>query len=213
MGDITRVAKEAIDALRLIKIFNAEDHQTQRFELVNEHNRASNMKLVRAKSISNPVVQCIAAIALGSVLFVAIHQIQAGDLTLDDFFGFLTALFLIPSPLRSLVNMSGPLQQGIAAGQSVFEVLDEPTEGEWRHAGACARPRRDRISRCVLCLRRREGRCAARCEFSRAARRNRGHRRPIRQRQDHAGRPGAAISSMCSKAQCCWTESMCANTA
>jgi subfamily B ATP-binding cassette protein MsbA len=129
MGDITRVAKEAIDALRLIKIFNAEDHQTERFEQVNEHNRASNMKLVRAKSISNPVVQCIAAIALGSVLFVSIHQVQAGDLKLDDFFGFLTALFLIPAPLRSLVNMSGPLQQGIAAGQSVFEVLDQPTEG------------------------------------------------------------------------------------
>jgi subfamily B ATP-binding cassette protein MsbA len=129
MGDITRVAKEAIDALRLIKIFNAEDHQTKRFELVNEHNRASNMKLVRAKSISNPVVQCIAAVALGSVLFVSIHQVQAGGLKLDEFFGFLTALFLIPSPLRSLVNMSGPLQQGIAAGQSVFEVLDEPTEG------------------------------------------------------------------------------------
>ena len=36
---------------------------------------------------------------------------------------------LIPSPLRSLVNMSGPLQQGIAAGQSVFEILDQPTEG------------------------------------------------------------------------------------
>src|SRR6202161_3745471 len=129
MGDITRVAKEAIDALRLIKIFNAEDHQTQRFEQVNEHNRASNMKLARAKSISNPVVQSIAAVALGSVLFVSIHQVQAGDLTLDEFFGFLTALFLIPSPLRSLVNMSGPLQQGIAAGQSVFELLDEPTEG------------------------------------------------------------------------------------
>ena len=130
MGDITRVAKEAIDALRLIKIFNAEEHQTRRFELVNEHNRASNMKLVRAKAISNPVVQCIAAMALGSVLFVSIHQVQAGDLTLDEFFGFLTALFLIPSPLRSLVNMSGPLQQGIAAGQSVFEVLDQPTEGD-----------------------------------------------------------------------------------
>ena len=128
MGDITRVAKEAIDALRLIKIFNAEDHQTERFELVNEHNRRSNMKLIRAKSISNPVVQIIAAIALASVLFVSIKQILGG-LQFADFFGFLTALFQIPAPLRSLVNMSGPLQQGIAAGQSVFEVLDEPTEG------------------------------------------------------------------------------------
>jgi ATP-binding cassette, subfamily B, bacterial MsbA len=129
MGDITRVAKEAIDAHRLIKIFNAEEHQTERFELVNELNRASNMKMIRAKSISNPVVQCIASIALGSVLFVSIKEVQAGQLQLGEFFGFLTALFLVPSSLRSLINMSGPLQQGIAAGQSVFEMLDEPTEG------------------------------------------------------------------------------------
>jgi ATP-binding cassette, subfamily B, bacterial MsbA len=129
MGDITRVAKEAIDAHRLIKIFNAEDHQTERFEQVNEHNRASNMKLIRAKAISNPVVQCIASIALGSVLFVAIRQVFTHDMRVDEFFGFLTALMLIPAPLRSLVNMSGPLQQGIAAGQSVFEILDQPTEG------------------------------------------------------------------------------------
>jgi ATP-binding cassette, subfamily B, bacterial MsbA len=128
MGDITRVAKEAIDAHRLIKIFNAEDHQSERFEQVNEHNRASNMKLVRARAISNPVVQCIASIALASVLYVAIRQVFAHHMRVDEFFGFLTALMLIPSPLRSLVNMSGPLQQGIAAGQSVFELMDEPIE-------------------------------------------------------------------------------------
>jgi subfamily B ATP-binding cassette protein MsbA len=129
MGDITRVAKEAIDAHRLIKIFNAEDHQTERFEQVNEHNRASNMKLIRARAISNPVVQFIASVALASVLYVAIRQVFSHDMQSDDFFGFLTALMLIPAPLRSLVNMSGPLQQGIAAGQSVFEILDQPTEG------------------------------------------------------------------------------------
>ena len=129
MGDITRVAKEAIDAHRLIKIFNAEDHQIERFEQVNELNRASNMKLARAKSISNPVVQCIASIALASVLYVAIRQVFSHNMQVDEFLGFLTALMLIPSPLRSLVNMSGPLQQGIAAGQSVFEIMDEPTEG------------------------------------------------------------------------------------
>jgi ATP-binding cassette, subfamily B, bacterial MsbA len=129
MGDVTRVAKEAIDAHRLIKIFNAEEHQTDRFEQVNEHNRASNMKLVRARAISNPVVQCIASIALASVLYVAIRQVFTHHMREDEFFGFLTALMLIPAPLRSLVNMSGPLQQGIAAGQSVFELLDQPTEG------------------------------------------------------------------------------------
>lgn len=129
MGDITRVAKEAIDAHRLIKIFNAEDHQTRRFEAVNEHNRASQMKLARAKSISNPVVQTIASMALAGVLYVAIRQIFLHNMRVDELFGFLTALMLVPGPLRSLVNVSGPLQQGVAAGESVFELLDQPTEG------------------------------------------------------------------------------------
>ncbi len=135
MGDITRVAKEAIDAHRLIKIFNAEDHQVERFEQVNELNRASNMKLIRAKSISNPVVQVIAALALASVLYVSIRQVFLHDMRVDEFIGFLTALMLIPESLRSLVNVGGPLQQGVAAGQSVFELLDQPTEG---HGGARA---------------------------------------------------------------------------
>jgi subfamily B ATP-binding cassette protein MsbA len=130
MGDITRVAKEAIDASRLIKIFNAEDHQTDRFEIANELNRASNMKLARAKSLSNPVVGCIASIALAALLYVAIRLVFANDMRVDQFWAFLTALMLIPSSLRSLVNIGGPLQQGVAAGQSVFEILDMPTEGE-----------------------------------------------------------------------------------
>ena len=129
MGDITRVAKEAIDAHRLIKIFNAEEHQSQRFESVNELNRASQMKLARAKSISNPVIQCIASMALAGVLYVAIRQVFAHNMQVDVFFGFLTALMLVPGPLRSLVNIGGPLQQGIAAGQSVFTLLDQPAEG------------------------------------------------------------------------------------
>jgi subfamily B ATP-binding cassette protein MsbA len=129
MGDITRVAKEAIDAYRLIKIFNAEAHQERRFEDVNEHNRASQMKLARAKSVSNPVVQSIAAMALAGVLYVAIRQIFSHNMRVDELFGFLTALMLVPGPLRSLVNVSGPLQQGVAAGQSVFALLDEPSEG------------------------------------------------------------------------------------
>jgi ATP-binding cassette, subfamily B, bacterial MsbA len=130
MGDITRVAKEAIDASRLIKIFNAEDHQTDRFELANELNRASNMKLARAKSLSNPVVGVIASVALAALLYVAIRLVFANDMRVDQFWAFLTALMLIPSSLRSLVNIGGPLQQGVAAGQSVFEILDMPTEGE-----------------------------------------------------------------------------------
>jgi len=130
MGDITRVAKEAIDAARLIKIFNAEEHQEARFEQANEQNRASNMKLARAQSLSNPIIQFIASLALAGVLWFAIGQIFAHHMAFGDFFAFLVAALGVPPPLRRLVNVTGPLQQGITAGESVFELMDQPGEGD-----------------------------------------------------------------------------------
>ncbi|HXQ31423.1 MAG TPA: lipid A export permease/ATP-binding protein MsbA [Steroidobacteraceae bacterium] len=131
MGDVTRVAKEAIEGHRLIKVFNAQDHQSKMFHGVIEANRFQNMKLLRARGISNPVVQQIAAFALAGVLYAATRSIQHDGMTPGEFVSFLTALLLLTAPLRRLVQVFGPLQQGIAAGQSVFEVLDRPVE----HAG------------------------------------------------------------------------------
>ena len=130
MGEVTRVAKEAIDGQRLIKVFNAQDFEARKFEKVNERHRHNNMRLIMAKSISNPVVQQIAAVALAGVMFVAIRQVLGGSMRVDQFIGFLTALLLLTAPLRRLVSMSGPLQQGIAAGASVFELLDVPPENQ-----------------------------------------------------------------------------------
>jgi subfamily B ATP-binding cassette protein MsbA len=128
MGDVTRVAKEAIDGHRLIKLFNAQAFEAEQFERVNELNRQSFMRLIRTKATSNPVVQQIAAIGLAAVMYIAIQQLLRDELRIDDFIAFLTALLLITAPLRRLVAVGGPLQQGIAAGASVFEVLDEPPE-------------------------------------------------------------------------------------
>jgi len=128
MGDVTRVAKESLENQRMIKVFNAESRQVEAFESVNEHNRASFMKLITVKAVSNPVVQMIAAAGLAAVLYMAIRDVLAHGLTIGEFTSFLTALLLVTAPLRRLVSVVGPLQQGIAAGESVFEVLDAAAE-------------------------------------------------------------------------------------
>ena len=128
MGDVTRVAKEALESQRMIKVFNAEQQQIDGFEQVNERNRASFMKLITVKAVSNPVVQMIAAFGLAAVMYMAIRDVLEEGLTIGEFTSFLTALLLVTAPLRRLVSVVGPLQQGIAAGQSVFEVLDSPAE-------------------------------------------------------------------------------------
>jgi ATP-binding cassette, subfamily B, bacterial MsbA len=128
MGDITRVAKETLDAPRVIKVYNAQRYQNAQFESVNEHNRRSYMRLVLTKGLSNPVVQLVMALGSAVVLSIAIADVIHGRSSMGQLLGFLVALVNISQPLRSLVGVAGPLQQGVAAGQSIFELLDEPAE-------------------------------------------------------------------------------------
>ncbi|MGE0115183.1 MAG: lipid A export permease/ATP-binding protein MsbA [Steroidobacteraceae bacterium] len=128
VGDVTGIAKEALDAPRVIKVFNAQSYERRQFELANEHNFRSTMKWLRVRGLANPVVQGIASIALAIVLWIATKQAINSEITVGEFTGFLAALLGIMNPLRDLVNISGPIQQGIAAGESLFEVIDEPLE-------------------------------------------------------------------------------------
>ena len=139
MGDVTRVAKESFEAPRLIKVYNAQEHLGRQFDAVNDHNLRSNMKLILTKGVSNPIVQLVTVVGLAFVLSIAIADAIHGRMSMGDLFGFLTALVSIAQPLRELVGVAGPLQQGIAAGQSLFELLDQPVEpqgGTWRVARA-----------------------------------------------------------------------------
>jgi len=130
MGDVTRVAKEAFDAHRVVKVFNAQEHIRALFEGANELNRRSNVRLISARASSNPIVQQLAALGLAGVLLVANREIASGALTFATFGVFVIALLQVSAPLKRILNVAGPLQQGIAAGASVFEVLDSPAEPE-----------------------------------------------------------------------------------
>lgn len=132
MGDVTRVTKESIDGHVLIKTHAAEDWQQQRFEAVNEQNRRSQQRLINVRAASGPVVQMLAGCALAAVLSVAIARVLASSVSVNEFIGYITAMLLLMAPLRRLVNVGGPLQQGIAAGAGIFAVLDagrEPVGG------------------------------------------------------------------------------------
>jgi len=128
MGDFTRVAQETLEGQRLIKTSTAEASRQQRFEAVNELNRRNHQRLVRARAASNPVVQMVAALGLAAVLAVALSRVIATGVPVDEFASYLAAMMLVMSPLRRLVNVGGPLQQGIAAGMGIFAVLDLPRE-------------------------------------------------------------------------------------
>jgi ABC-type multidrug transport system fused ATPase/permease subunit len=193
MGDVTSAVKEALDGHRVIKVFNAQEAETADFEKVNEHNRKSNMKLIAARSISNPTVQFIASLGLGGILWVSLHQIQAGTMTPGDFMAFITATLMTTAPLKRLMDSFAPLQQGLAAGASIFELLDVPPEDLKSGPPAATRGGRARVPRRELRIHQREGRSAALGEPARAGGQDHRHCWTLRVGQVDAGGAGAAL--------------------
>ena len=128
MGDITRVVKEGLDGQRVIKSFNAQDYEKRQFETVNERNRHSYMRMISTKAAGNPVVQIVASLPFAAIMYFVIREVLDGRMESQDFLTFLVALVACSQSLRSITNGFGPLQQGISAGASVFEVLDTPNE-------------------------------------------------------------------------------------
>jgi ATP-binding cassette, subfamily B, bacterial MsbA len=130
MGDVTRVAKESFEAPRLIKIYNAQEHLGRQFGAVNEHNRRSNMRLILTKGLSNPIVLTLNSLALALVLALAISAVVHGQMSVGELFAFIVALVNVTQPMQQFIGVTGQLQQGIAAAQNLFELLDEPREPE-----------------------------------------------------------------------------------
>ncbi|MBV8804734.1 MAG: lipid A export permease/ATP-binding protein MsbA [Sinobacteraceae bacterium] len=136
MGGVTRIAKESFEAPRLLKVYNAESHVDSQFEAVNEHNRRSNMRLILTKGLSNPIVQLLTAIGAAFVLAIAVAALIQGRMSKGDLIGFFTALASLTQPLKDLIGAAMPMQQGIAAAQGIFAIMDAP--GESRGGGHLA---------------------------------------------------------------------------
>ncbi len=128
VGDVTQVTEEAVQGHRVVKVFNGQDYERRRFGLANENNRRLNMKLVAAKAGGIAVTQMLFAVGVAGVVYVAGRQSLRGELTPGTFTAFMTAMVFLLDPLRRLTNMNAPLQRGIAAADSVFEVLDMEAE-------------------------------------------------------------------------------------
>jgi ATP-binding cassette, subfamily B, bacterial MsbA len=128
MGDVTRIAKEAFEAPRLVKVYEAQPHLRATFDAVNEHNRRSYMKLILTRGLANPTVQLVTAFGGALVLGLALRDTISGRMSPGDLLGFFTLLTSIAQPMRELVQVADPLQQGIAAAESLFELIDEPPE-------------------------------------------------------------------------------------
>lgn len=123
MGVITKVSEEAVSGQRIVKIFGGEDYEYRRFSAAAARNRHMQLRLTRTSGINSFVIELLAAIALSMVVFYAVGRFSAGE-----FAAFIGALLMLIAPIKSLTSLNEDLQVGLAASQSLFTLMDTPTE-------------------------------------------------------------------------------------
>lgn len=128
MGEVANIAEEGLEGHQVIKLFDAQDYERQRFDKANRLNARQSIKFEATKSGSSPIVQLLAAIALALVVYLATLPSVIDNITPGTFISFIAAMLLLMPPLKRLTEVMSPIQQGIAAGESLFEIVDTPAE-------------------------------------------------------------------------------------
>jgi subfamily B ATP-binding cassette protein MsbA len=128
IGEVTQVTDEVLTGNRVVKIFGGYDYEMERLVEVDEGNRKQNLKLIRSRSLGVAVTQVIFGIGVSGVIYAAGLESLNGQLSPGSFMSFFGAMMLMLQPLRRITNVNAVLQRGIAAGESLFHIIDEPEE-------------------------------------------------------------------------------------
>jgi len=132
MGGLTQRMGESLKGHKEIKISGAQAFEQQRFDAASETLRKHTMKTVRVAAANVPIIQLIASVSLAGVIYAASVMSSKDLLTPGEFIAFITAMVMIFDPIRRLTSINATIQKGMAASESIFELLDhseEPNQG------------------------------------------------------------------------------------
>ncbi|MEZ5659554.1 MAG: lipid A export permease/ATP-binding protein MsbA [Burkholderiaceae bacterium] len=127
-GELTRVVQEAVQGIKVVKIFGGYDQQGRLFERTAERLRSFAMRMTVAGSATVPITQMLASVAVSIVIVVAMLQSANNQTTVGGFVSFITAMLMLLAPLKRLADVNAELQRGLAAAEGVFALLDQPAE-------------------------------------------------------------------------------------
>lgn len=126
VGDLTQVTGEMINGFKVMRSFGGETYEKQRFEQVSKKNLQQNMKIVVTAAANTPLIQLIIAIAIATLIFIALSFMEINDPA--KFVAYMTAAAGMLPSMRRLGEVAPTILKGVAAADSVFTVLDSAIE-------------------------------------------------------------------------------------
>ncbi|EKD69979.1 MAG: hypothetical protein ACD_46C00685G0009 [uncultured bacterium] len=130
IGEISHRAEENIEGYKVVRAFEGQAYEAEKFNRVARLNRQREMKVVAARSISVSAVQLITAAALSLTLYIATLDIADSLLTPGGFVAMVAAMLALLKPMKDLAFVQNKLYRGLAGAQNVFEMLDEAPEDD-----------------------------------------------------------------------------------
>ncbi|CAJ0994424.1 lipid A ABC transporter ATP-binding protein/permease MsbA [Sodalis praecaptivus] len=128
MGQVTTSAEQMLKGHKEVLIFCGQKVENERFNSVSNRMRQQGMKMVAASSVSDPLIQFIASLALAFVLYAASFPSVMENLTAGTITVVFSSMIALMRPLKSLTNVNAQFQRGMAACQTLFSILDMETE-------------------------------------------------------------------------------------
>ncbi len=125
MGKMTHLLDENISGSSLIKIYHAQDQESHKFTNLINNIRQQRFKVDMTSAFNTGFVNILIGLSLGSVVYFSSTLL---DMSAGEFLSFFTAMGMLVKPAKSLVNINKPLQTAMAAGESVFGLIDENEE-------------------------------------------------------------------------------------
>jgi len=127
MADITGGLQETILGIRIIKAFNLERHMGERFRRVNEDYGSSVIRMNRTGALAPPITEMLGAGMGVIILYLGGRDIVRGaGMEGAQFLMFLIGLFALMQPIRALSQVNIQIEEGIAASERIFKILDTP---------------------------------------------------------------------------------------
>ena len=128
MARLTNFLHETITGQRIVKAFTMEPYEDRRFREENENLFRILLKRYKVRALSSPVMEVLGGIAVGVIVWYGGSQVISGQSTPGNFFSFTAALLMLYEPIKRLNKENHNIQQGLAAAQRVFEIVDRQSE-------------------------------------------------------------------------------------
>jgi ATP-binding cassette, subfamily B, bacterial MsbA len=128
LSGLQSLLHETFQGNRVVKAFGMEDYERARFNHELKRLFRIFMRVARIKAFTGPLIEALGAVAVVAVVWWAVGSLQTGTRTLGQFAGFFTTMILVYRPFKALGKTNNSIQQGLAAAERVFEMMDLPSE-------------------------------------------------------------------------------------